>query len=229
MMRTLKNNRGLFFAVTATAILAGCVSGREGAPTDFFYNFELTSPRGNLVTVCSGYGCRFETQVTINDQDLDQLRAIFARVEDTEVGEREAVQSAIAYLETRVGTEVGTSADRAKIEAGAVGDKTQQDCIDESTNTTSYLIVMEANGLLKYHKVRRPEIRGYWLDGRWPHWTAVLQVHEGGNEWAIDSWWRDNGAEPVVIPLEDWYEFDEQREDPDVPYPGLAPSGSRQS
>lgn len=228
-MKLIRDNKGLVFSVAATAILAGCVSGREGNPTDFFYNFELTSPRGNLVTVCSGYGCRFETKVLINDQDLDQLRSIFAQVEDTEVGERDAVQSAIAYLETRVGAETGTSADRAEIEARGVGDKTQQDCIDESTNTTSYLLVMEANGLLKYHKVRRPEIRGYWLDGRWPHWTAVLQVHDSGKEWAIDSWWWENGVEPVVIPLEDWYEFNEQREDPDVPYPGITPAGSRQS
>ena len=228
-MNVFKKNKGLFLAAAATAILAGCVSGREGAPTDFFYNFDLTSPRGNLVTVCSGYGCRFETKVMIDDHDLDQIRSIFAQVEDSETGEREAVQSAIAYLETRVGTEVGTSEDRGKIEARGVGDKTQQDCIDESTNTTSYLIVMEANGFLKYHKVRRPEVRGYWLDGRWPHWTAVLQSNKAGSEWAIDSWWRDNGAEPVVIPLADWYEFDEQREDIDVPFPGITPSGSRQS
>jgi len=213
--------------VAGTAILAGCVSGRDGLPTDFFYNFELTPPKGNLVTVCHGYGCRFETEIAINDQDLDHIRAIFSRVEDTARGEREAVQMAISYMETRVGSVTGTSADRAEIESGGIGDKTQQDCIDESTNTTSYLLVMQRNNLLNFHNVRRPEIRGYWLDGRWPHWTAVLQTREDNEEWAIDSWWRDNGVLPVVIPLADWYKFDEERVDPDTIYPGLTPSGSR--
>lgn len=225
---TLRKTKSLVGLLTATALIAGCVSSRDGLPTDYFYNFDLTPPRGNLVSVCHGYGCRFETKVNINQQDMEKLRAIFAGVEDTPEGERQGVQMAVSYLEIRTGAVTGASADRAEIERGGIGDKTQQDCIDESANTTSYLLVMEQNGLLNYHKVRRPEVRGYWLDGSWPHWTAVLQLRSNNEEWAIDSWWHDNGVEPVVIPLADWYEFDEERQDLDIPYPGITPAANRQ-
>lgn len=215
--------------LSSVALLAACVSSRDGLPTDYYYNFELTPPKNNTVTVCHGYGCRFETEVTMGDAELARVREIFAGVEDTPQGEREAVSRAVSYFETHVGEITGTREDRAEIETRGIGDPHQQDCVDEATNTTSYLIILDNNGFLKHHTVRRPEVRGYWLDGRWPHWTAVLQLKDLNEEWAVDSWWRNNGVEPVVIPLAEWYKFDEeQREDPDTPYPGIQPRSARQ-
>ena len=88
-------------------------------------------------------------------------------------------------------------------------------------------MILDRNGLLNYHAVRRPEVRGYWINFEWPHWTAVLQQDGDKEEWAVDTWFRDNGEPPVVIPLADWYKFDEERGEPDGPYPG-APSNTPQ-
>jgi hypothetical protein len=37
------------------------------------------------------------------------------------------------------------------------------------------------------------------------HTTAVLVELQDGREWAIDSWVRNNGEPPDVLPLKTWY------------------------
>lgn len=200
-------------------ILSGCVSSREGSPKDYFLNFAFEPPKGDVVTVCHGYGCRIKTPFSIEERDLQHIRGIMSDFEGSPETERDGVQKVISYFEQRVGKAIGTDKDRAKIETGGINNPSQQDCIDEATNTTSYLMVMARHGLLQHHVVRRPEVRGYWVDGKWPHWTAVLQQESDKEEWAVDTWFRDNGVPPVVIPLADWYKFDEERGEPDEPYP----------
>ena len=59
---------------------------------------------------------------------------------------------AIAYIDVKVGTKLGIH-DKGGMQFSATGDPTQEDCADVSTNTTSYLLVMQANGMLKHHTV----------------------------------------------------------------------------
>jgi hypothetical protein len=49
-----------------------------------------------------------------------------------------------------------------------------------------------------------PAARGFFIDGRYPHATAVLAETATGRKWAVDSWPRANGAAPVVQPLAEW-------------------------
>ena len=42
------------------------------------------------------------------------------------------------------------------MEFGGSGDPTQEDCVDEATNTTSFLLVLQTHGLIKYHTVGTP-------------------------------------------------------------------------
>jgi hypothetical protein len=79
------------------------------------------------------------------------------------------------------------------------------DCIDEATNTTSVLLVAERRGLLRHHEVTSPVARGFFLDGRYPHATAVLRETGGGSAWAVDSWPEANGKPPLVQPLDAWF------------------------
>ena len=95
----------------------------------------------------------------------------------------------------------------AQAEKVQIGDPTQQDCVDEATNTTSYMMVLEQNGLLKYHKVGAPFSKENLLRGvaGWPHWTAVLIEQGSGQHWAVDSWIYPNGENPAVVETEKWY------------------------
>jgi hypothetical protein len=71
-----------------------------------------------------------------------------------------------------------------------------------SKNTTSDLQLLFAGGLLKQHaiearRVRRPLIFNV-------HWSAVIRERRTGRQFAVDSWFLDNGHPPLVQPLEDW-------------------------
>ena len=60
--------------------------------------------------------------------------------------------------------------------------------MDEATNTTSYLMILQSHGLLKYHTVVVPMTKGDLLKATlqgdpvkyWPHWTAVIQEKSTG-------------------------------------------------
>ncbi len=99
------------------------------------------------------------------------------------------------------------------MEYGGSGDPTQEDCVDEATNTTSYLLVLQSNELLKHHTVEIPFSKGDLLKGTmqgdpikyWPHWTAVLAEKKSGQKYAVNSWIYENGENPAVVKVEDWY------------------------
>jgi hypothetical protein len=78
------------------------------------------------------------------------------------------------------------------------------DCLDITANTTSLLIVLEEHELLVHHVVSRPQSRGVFFDGRYPHFTAVISEVKGGTSWAVDPWTRAPGQKPDIMPLRTW-------------------------
>jgi hypothetical protein len=109
-------------------------------------------------------------------------------------------------LEQKIGAKTNTANDVAGT-FGTVG-KYQLDCVDESTNTTIFLALLEKNKLLKFHKVSAPMARTPFTGlagGRfWPHQTAVIFENASGQAYAVDSWFRDNGFPADIVNLNDW-------------------------
>lgn len=77
------------------------------------------------------------------------------------------------------------------------------DCVDESTNTDALLRYLQGRGLLTHHKVEPRTSRGFLLDGRYPHWTAVIGAPDGV-KWVVDSWYAPMGGAPDIFPLSEW-------------------------
>ncbi len=197
-------------AVTLALLpLAACTYDRSGPPVMHFAQFKATAPEGNTAIVCHAYTCKEQTRVNFPPSALAEVRKLMEKTkkEDTPYEERRAVAYAIAWFETYVGRKIGTSADREGMEYNGPGDPTQQDCVDEATNTTSYLMILERNGLMKYHRVGAPFSKENLLRGvaGWPHWTAVLNEAGTGQRWAVDSWIYVNGENPAVVEAEKWY------------------------
>ncbi|WP_430512409.1 hypothetical protein [Pannonibacter phragmitetus] len=100
---------------------------------------------------------------------------------------------------------LGTTPDIGGLDMRNAGVPGQMDCIDEASNTTSLLLYAEREGMLRHHSVVSPVARGFLLDGRYPHATAVLREMRSGQAHAIDSWVHDSGKPPVIQPLESWF------------------------
>ena len=200
--------------ILLAAGLSGCVSGGGDDWRIHYSSFGATPPDGNRVTVCHAYTCKEQTPYTFSKQDIAEVAAIMAKVKraDTPYEERRAVAYAIAMMEVKVGNKLGIH-DKAGMQFSASGDRTQQDCVDEATNTTSYLLVLKSNGLIQQHTVEGTMSKENLAKGLvklnpvqyWPHWTAVLKENKSGQRYAVDSWLFDQGENPAVVKVEDWY------------------------
>ncbi len=182
----------------ALGALGGCVYEQEGPPDLHFQKFETKPPRGDTVTVCHAYGCKEQTPFTFSQQDIAEISALMARTRrnDSPAEERRAMAYAIGWMERRVAPTVGTATDRPSMDFIGSGNSSQQDCVDEATNTTSYLMVLDRHGLLKHHIVERPFAKD--SINRWTHWAALIEEKGTGARYAIDSSSGPNGDNPTV-------------------------------
>jgi len=196
----------LFPLLLGTLIVAGCVSqsaSTHDASDDWYEARGARAPKGEKVYVCHAFGCLRTTPLTFTSAELARISAPF-RGADTPEAERRAISRADQIYEEIVGARIGTSSDRGGFEKIGGGDPTQMDCIDEATNTTSLLILLSERDVLKHHRVESPVARGFFLDGRYPHATAVIAEKQGGRRFAVDSWPAANAEPPVIMPLKKW-------------------------
>lgn len=78
------------------------------------------------------------------------------------------------------------------------------DCIDNSSNTNTYLHILRDIGELPGWTISSPDVRNRLLIT--VHWTAVMIDADSGLSWSVDSWYRPNGHLPMLMPLQDWFE-----------------------
>jgi hypothetical protein len=177
------------------AVATGCTSVSSN------YTGAITKTETGRIFVCHGFDCSYKTRLDLGASDHKRFAAMFAKSRSP-AAERAAVSKAVQYFEKRAETVVGVS-DLPKSDFTQSRVKGQMDCIDESTNTRSLLLYLDKQGLLKHHAVESNRSRGLFLDGRYPHSTAVLR-ETGGRRWAIDSWYEPMGGPPDVRPLDEW-------------------------
>lgn len=191
------------------ASVAGCTHQPYNTAQMHYLTFNVPEPSGATAHVCHSYGCRKQTRVRFSADEMKTIAKLMrkTRKADTAAEERRAVAYAIGWIERHVGKKIGTHSDRAGMDFTGAGDPGQQDCVDEATNTTSYLTVLANAGLLKHHTVGVPFAKDNLLQGvaGWTHWTAVLRETETGKRWAVDSWIYKNGENPAVVETEKWY------------------------
>ena len=155
-----------------------------------------------VIRVCHGYNCGFRTKLILGPRDGARFQSIMRAGARSPAAERAALKKAVQYFEERSYQVIGV---RDRPEAAVIGahNKGQMDCIDESTNTTAVLHYLAKRGLLKFHTVGRKVSRGFFLDGRYPHWTAII-VDKAGRRWVVDSWYAAGGGAPDIFPYEQW-------------------------
>jgi hypothetical protein len=170
--------------------------------------YSVSPPTPSIVFVCHGFGCKYRAEVDLTAGDRAKLTQILASGKRSAAAEREAVAAAGAWFDRRIGPVAGTKDHVARAGAKYMFDVHQFDCIDSSRNTTSLLLVLDQLKLLRYHDVDAPEARGYFIDGRPPHATAVLVEKASGTKWSFDSWTVGYGQALEVMPLERWKSLD---------------------
>ena len=173
------------------------------------YNeFSLPAPTPEKVVICHGFGCRYRAELGFTKGDHARLARLLAPGRASAAAERGAIAKAGAWFDRRIAPLAGTKGHVARAGASYMNDPGQFDCVDSSRNTTSLLLVLAALDLLRHHTVDVPVARGYLVDGRPPHVTAVLTEKGNGTRWAVDSWTRAYGQPPEILPLARWKTLD---------------------
>ena len=152
------------------------------------------------VSICYNYDCAVTAKVDLRVNELRAARRLLLRATDS-VEEREAISLVIALFETVAGQQTPTWADKGR-NVNDDGVDGRMDCIDESANTSSFLRLLESKGWLKYHLVLEPVKRAPLLVN--DHWAARIVEIKADQEFAVDSWFFDNGQPAFVVPLDEW-------------------------
>ena len=183
--------------LVAVFLLAGCATGINPKK----YNNEPV--KHDRFTICHGYSCTHKSGTGFSAKEWKSITAILKSKSKNAAAERSKIARAVAKMEQYTGARTNTAQDLPM--AGAFKESGYQlDCIDETVNTTQYLTMLQDAGLLKFHELAEPTHRGYLIDGRWPHNTAVIREKEGNLLWVVDSFYRANGQEPYIVPRKDW-------------------------
>lgn len=183
-------------AALLALLVAGCTSVTDSGAPEYGY----AAPK--RVAICHGYGCSYRAMLNLTAADGQKFQEIFAGA-DSAAAERTAISQANQYFEERTYSVTGVR-DQPSGKFGAARIRGQMDCIDESTNTRTFLMYLSERGLLKHHKLMKNVSRGFLLDGRYPHWSAVVRDTATGVDWVVDSYYTPMGAPPDIMTLADW-------------------------
>ena len=198
-----------FAAVLLLLLTPGCSYEALGPIDQHFSTFAARPPEKNRIFVCSAYGCRTQTAFKFTQEDLAKVRVMMAEPNRRTgpADERQRIAHTLAWMERRVGDAVGTSADRPGDDLAGAGDPTQMDCVDVATNLTSYLLVLQTNGLIKHHAVASVYVKEDIRKGfsGWTHYAAVIVENQTKQKYAIDGWKLPSGEEPEIVEVEHWY------------------------
>lgn len=155
-----------------------------------------------VLYVCSGYSCAYRTALPLTSGFRNKLAGIMASGGASAQAERKALSRAVQHFESVATARIGVK-DGPKGKIGGSRVYGQMDCIDESSNTDALLRYLQGEKLMHHHEVRPPASRGAFIDGRYPHSTAVLS-EKTGELWAVDSWYEPAGGAPDIMPLAEW-------------------------
>ncbi|MBK1648317.1 hypothetical protein CKO36_06815 [Rhabdochromatium marinum] len=165
----------------------------------------VINPNGSVtLRICFNWSCARRELISFTAADLAQLRAHMAICPATSLHNRlQQVRIGIWQMELLAQKQQPFLANDRAINDFETGIKGRMDCVDNASNTTTYLHILQDLGALNGWILSSPKVRNRF-DVNGVHWTAVIIDKESGHRWSLDSWYRPNGHLPMVMPLQAW-------------------------
>ncbi len=165
----------------------------------------VVNPDGSVtLRICYNWSCWYRETMTFTASDMELVKRRMATCQGTSLHDRlQHVRIGIWQMESlaqKYQPLLGNDRSINDFDKEAEG---RMDCVDNSSNTTTYLHILRDIGELPGWTVSPPEVRKR-LDVTAVHWTAVIIDTDSGVPWSIDSWFRPNSHLPMVMPLQSW-------------------------
>ena len=166
----------------------------------------VIEPDGSVtLRVCYNWSCASRQTMIFTAEDMKLVKKRMATCQGTTLHDRlQRVRIGIWQMESLAQKYQPLLVNDLPMNDSEEGAEGRTDCIDNSSNTTTYLHILQDIGELSGWNISTPEVR----DPLWVtvHWTAVIIDASSGHEWTVDSWYRPNGHLPMVMPLKDWFD-----------------------
>jgi hypothetical protein len=163
----------------------------------------MAQPSPRSFPYCRNHTCETIRTLAFTDEQWAAVTGPLSRPSADAIEERARIAVSVATYEVKAGMKAGTTNDRGGTIVGFFRSG-QLDCMDEATNTDTLLVMLDNEGLLRWHRRGQPRMRLVFLSDGVPHVTATVIERENGATYAVDSWFRDNGEPADVVPLEEW-------------------------
>ena len=184
--------------ISTALVLTACQSNEEHRVAKLLE----ADPTPAKFSVCHGNSCRLRTEVSLSAAEWAQVRALFDPQPVDAGAERHQIARATALLEVFTGRQADTLEDAPGMGVHWNPDG-QLDCIDEATNSTAYLRMMAADGLIRFHDIGLPANR-FVITAWGPSNSATIKERATGKVYAVDSYFRANGEPADILPLDVW-------------------------
>jgi hypothetical protein len=190
--------------VHAAALRPVSEETQESVSSPLAPDYAIQADGSVALRICFNWSCSRRQRLTFTPEDMsvvkEQLRLcpgnnLYDRLQRVRIGIWQMESLAMKYQPLLAN-------DRA-INDSEYGIEGRTDCIDNTTNTTTFLHVLQDLQQLPGWSVSSPQIRHRFSFVQ-VHWTAVVIDADSGNPWSVDSWYRPHGHLPMVMPLPSW-------------------------
>jgi len=184
----------LFYSAT---ISAQAEDSPEFVDPKWFHKIDRTQ-----IPLCYEYSCKIQTTFSLLDHQWRKLRSLFESPTQSAESERKKIRQGIQWMEQWAGEQSPTFRDKAKNHQPDAIWPGQLDCVDETTNSTTYMTLFLEQGWLRFHRVESFVQRneGFFLG----HYGAHIYDIQAKQHYAVDSWHLDNGQKPFIQLLDKW-------------------------
>ncbi|OOZ35400.1 hypothetical protein BOW51_11335 [Solemya velesiana gill symbiont] len=189
----------------ATSLHPASLDIASGSVTSPLAPEYVIAPDGSVtLRICFNWSCASRQTVTFTADDIALVKKRMAICSGSNIYERlQRVRIGIWQMERLAEKYQPLLANDLSINDFEEDVEGRTDCIDNSSNTTTYLHILRDTGELPGWMISKPKMRLPWIITE-VHWTAVITDTESRLPWSIDSWYRPNGHLPMVIPLQNW-------------------------
>jgi len=203
---------GFFAIIVSHAALVGAASSppifidgaRDSISSPLPPEYVIDTDGAVTLRICFDWSCARRQTLTFTSHDMDVLKERMATCSGTTLHDRlQRVRIGIWQMELLAQKYQPLLANDRAINDSEADVWGRMDCVDNSSNTTTYLHILQDIGELGGWKVSSPIVRNRF-DVSAVHWTAVLIDTESELPWSVDSWYRPNGHLPIVMPLRSW-------------------------
>ncbi len=196
-------------------------ASKGSVSTPLVPDYAINKDGSVTLRICFNWSCARRQSIRFSADDLTFLKRQMATCLGNSLHDRlQHVRIGIWHMELLAQKYQPLLANDLAINDFEAGVKGRMDCIDNTSNTTTYLHILQDIQQLTGWTVASPKVRG-GFDITAVHWTAVLIDNDSGLPWSIDSWYRPNGHLPMVMPLPSW---SSQKKAWELPYERVNPT-----